>query len=318
MARGRAFALKLATALGTLFVVSLAVYSLQELLPGDPAIAILGEQATPETIAAVRADLRLDDSFLVRYGAWLGDALLLDLGTSYRSGAPVMETILDRLPVTFELMVLAQLMALAVAIPLGTLAAYRAKTVFDRFTTGGAFAMISVPEFVLGLVLIYYLTLGLGWFPTTGWVAFGESPLENLHHAFLPALTMAIPVAAVYQRLLRTDMLATLQEDFVTMAQSKGLSTGHILFRHALRPSSFSLVTLAGVNTGRLLGGSVIVEVLFVVPGIGQLMIQSIFLRDFVMLQGTVIFVATAYIVVNALVDLSYGLIDPRVRHRSA
>lgn len=318
VATGRALAIKLATTFGTLFVVSFVVYSLQELLPGDPAIAILGEQATPETIAAVRADLRLDDPFLVRYGAWLVSALQFDLGTSYRSGAPVMGTILERLPVTFELMVLAQLIALMIAIPTGTLAAYRAKTVFDRLTTGGTFAMISVPEFVLGLVLIYYLTLGLGWFPPTGWVPFNESPLENLHHAFLPALTMAIPVSAVYQRLLRTDMVATLQEDYITMAQSKGLGTAHILFKHALRPSSFSLITLAGVNTGRLLGGSVIVEVLFVVPGIGQLMIQSIFLRDFMMLQGTVIFVATAYIVVNALVDLSYGLIDPRVRHRSA
>lgn len=315
---GRRIALKLVTAVATLFLVSIVVYSLQELLPGDPAVAILGEQATPETLAVVRADLGLDDPFLVRYGSWLGDVLHFDLGTSYRSGAPVLGTLLDRLPVTLELMVLAQAIALLLAVPLGVVTAFRAKSWIDRAATGGAFGLISVPEFVLGLLLIYYLALGMGWFPTTGWVGLSDSPLDNLHHAFLPALTMALPVAAVYQRLLRSDMTATLNEDFITMAQSKGLSTSHILFKHALRPSSFSLVTLAGINTGRLLGGSVIVEVLFAVPGIGQLMIQSIFLRDFVMLQGTVLFVAGAYILVNAVVDVAYGVIDPRVRHQSA
>ncbi|GAA1267607.1 ABC transporter permease [Pseudonocardia aurantiaca] len=309
---------KLATALVTLFIVSLVVYSLQELLPGDPAIAILGEQATPETIAAVRADLALDDPYLVRYVAWLGDALQFDLGRSYRTGFPVVEEIVNRLPITLELMILAQVIALGIAIPLGTLAAYRAKSRFDRTITGAAFGLVSVPEFVLGLLLIYYLALGLGLFPATGWVPLTQSPAQNLHHALLPALTMALPVAPVYQRLLRSDMTATLQEDYITMAQSKGLSTSHILFRHALRPSSFSLVTLAGINTGRLIGGSVIVEVLFAAPGIGQLMVQSIFLRDFIMLQGTVIFVAAAYILVNSLVDVAYGFIDPRVRYQDA
>lgn len=309
--------IKLATALATLFLVSIAVYSLQELLPGDPAVAILGEAATPETIAAIRLDLRLDEPYIVRYGAWLANAVQLDFGRSYRTGIPVTEAILGRLPVTLELMALAQFMALLVAVPLGTLTAFKAKSRFDRITTGAAFGLVSIPEFVLGLLLIYYFALGFGLFPTTGWVSIADDPLANLHHAFLPALTMALPVMAIYQRLLRSDMTATLQEDFITMAQSKGLSTSHILFKHALRPSSFSLVTLAGINTGRLIGGSVIVEVLFAVPGIGQLMIQSIFLRDFIMLQGTVIFVAAAYILVNALVDVLYGLIDPRVRHRS-
>ncbi|MEV6929500.1 ABC transporter permease [Dactylosporangium sp. NPDC051485] len=309
---------KLATALITLFIVSIAVYSLQELLPGDPAVAILGEQATPETIAAVRADLALDDPFLVRYANWLGDALRFDLGRSYRTGAPVVEEIVNRLPITLELLILAQLVALALAIPLGTFAAYRARSRFDRLSTGAAFGLVSVPEFVLGVLLMYYLALGLGLFPPTGWVPFTESPVENLSHALLPALTMALPVMAVYQRLLRSDMTATLQEDFITMAQSKGLSTPYILFRHALRPSSFSLLTLAGMNTGRLIGGSVIVEVLFAAPGIGQLMVQSIVQRDFIMLQGTVIFVAAAYILINSLVDLAYGFIDPRVRYQGA
>lgn len=309
---------KLVYALFTLFVVSLAVYSLTELLPGDPAVAILGEAATPETIAAVREDLRLDEPFIARYLAWLGNALQLDLGQSYRTGFPVTEEILNRLPVTLELMLLAQIIALGCAVPLGMLAAYRARSVLDRAMTGAAFGLVSIPEFVLGLLLIYYLALGLGLFPTTGWVSITTSPLENLHHAFLPAFTMALPVMAVYQRLLRSDMTATLQEDFITMAQSKGLSTPAILFRHALRPSSFSLITLAGINTGRLIGGSVIVEVLFAVPGLGQLMVQSIFLRDFIMLQGTVMFVAAAYIVINSLVDVTYGLIDPRVRHAAA
>jgi peptide/nickel transport system permease protein len=309
---------KLVTVVVTLFVVSIVVFSLQELLPGDPAVAILGERATPETLATVRADLALDDPFLVRYAAWLGHVVQFDLGRSYRTSAPVAEEIINRLPVTLELMLLAQIIALVVAIPLGTLAAYRAKSRLDRISTGVAFGIVSVPEFVLGLLLIFFFALGLGWMPTTGWTSLAEAPLDNLHHAFLPALTMALPVMATYQRLLRSDMTTTLQEDYITMAQSKGLSTPHILFRHALRPSSFSLITMAGVNTGRLIAGSVIVEVLFAVPGIGQLMVQSIFLRDFITLQGTVLVVAAAYILVNAAVDVMYGLIDPRVRHRTA
>ena len=314
----RKYATKIITALLTLFIVSFAVFALQELIPGDPAVAILGETATPEAIATVRADLALDDPFVLRYVSWLGNVAQFDLGSSYRSGTPVAGEIIRRLPVTLELMVLAQVIALGLAVPLGTLTAYRAKSRFDRTTTGFLFGIVSIPEFVLALLLIYFFALGLGVMPATGWVPLTDAPLENLHHALLPALTMALPVMAIYQRLLRSDMTATLQEDYITMAQSKGLSTPHILFRHALRPSSFSLITMAGVNTGRLIGGSVIVEVIFAVPGIGQLLVQSIFLRDFIFLQGTVLFVAAAYIIVNTAVDILYGVVDPRVRYQDA
>jgi len=309
---------KIVTAILTLFIVSFAVFALQELIPGDPAVAILGDTATPEAIETVRADLALDDPFVLRYASWLGDVARFDLGTSYRSNTPVAGEIIRRLPVTLELMVLAQVIALAIAVPLGTLTAYRAKSRFDRMTTGILFGIVSIPEFVLALLLIYFFALGFGIMPATGWVPLTDNPAKNLHHALLPALTMALPVLAIYQRLLRSDMTATLQEDYITMAQSKGLSTSHILFRHALRPSSFSLITMAGINTGRLIGGSVIVEVIFAVPGIGQLLVQSIFQRDFIFLQGTVLFVAAAYIVVNTAVDILYGVVDPRVRYQEA
>lgn len=305
---------KLTSALITVFIVSLAVYGMQEMLPGDPAIAILGEQATPELIETVRADLNLDDPFVVRYANWLGDAVTGDLGRSYRTNIPVTDAIIHRLPVSIQLMLAAQLIALGLAIPGGIITAYQSGTKLDRWTTGGAFALVSVPHFVLGLLFIFLFALRLGWLPATGWIPLTENPIQSIRHTILPAVTMSLGVMAVYQRLLRSDMISTLQEDFITMARSKGLPTWHILSRHALRPSSFSLITLAGVNTGRLIGGSVIVEVLFVIPGLGQLLIQSIYLRDFVMVQGVVLFIAVSYVLINIIVDLLYAVLDPRVR----
>jgi len=305
---------KAISAVVIVLIVSFGVYGLIELLPGDPAIAILGEEATPELIETVRADLQLDDPFVVRYGRWLGDAVTGDLGRSYRTNISVSDAIIARLPVSLQLMVAAQALALGLAIPAGIITAYLAGTRFDRTTTGGAFALVSVPPFVLGLLFIFLFGLELDLLPATGWVPFAEDVWESIRHTVLPATTMSFGVMAIYQRLLRSDMISTLQEDYITMARSKGLSTGSILFRHALRPSSFSLITLAGVNTGRLIGGSVIVEVLFVIPGLGQLLIQSIYLRDFVMVQGVVLFIAVSYVLINMLVDLLYVVLDPRVR----
>ena len=308
---------KIVSALVTVLIVSFLVYGMQEIIPGDPAIAILGEEATPELIETVRSDLNLDDPFIVRYGRWLADAARGDLGVSYRTNIPISDAIISRLPVSAQLMVAAQFLALLFAIPGGIITAYRSGSRLDRVTTGGAFGFISVPEFVLGLVAIFVFALGLGWLPATGWASPLENPIQSLRSTILPAGTMALSILAIYQRLLRSDMIATLQEDYVMMARSKGLPTWHILFRHALRPSSFSLITLAGVNTGRLIGGSVIVETLFVIPGLGRLLVQSIFQRDFLMTQGVVLFIAVSYVLINTLVDLLYTVLDPRVRERA-
>lgn len=301
-----------------LLLVTFATFYLIDLLPGDPALVILGEGATPGQIALVRNDLQLDRPVLVRYVLWLGDVVTGDLGRSYRTGQPVWEAIQQRLPVSIEIMALAQLFALIVAVPLGISAAYRPGGTLDRLSMTTSFGLVAMPHFILGMLLILLFSGYLGILPATGFVRISEDIVGNLRSALLPSLTLGTGLIAVYQQLLRADMIATLQQDYILMAKSKGLQTKHILVRHALRPSSFSLLTLAGVNIGRLIGGSVIVESLFAIPGLGQLMVQSVYTRDFILLQGAIVLTATAYVVINMLVDILYAVLDPRVRHETS
>jgi peptide/nickel transport system permease protein len=305
---------RLLTLVPILFLVSLASFFLIDLLPGDPVYAILGDNATPETAAALRSELGLDDSLPVRYASWLGNALTGDLGESIRSGRPVMDEIVARLPVTLQLAGMAMGMALVAAIPLGMWSAYRAGRPFDRAMSASSFAFISLPPFLIGLLLVFFFALTFSVFPVTGWVPLTEDLGENLRHAFLPALALALGELAVYTQLLRADMVATLDEDYVLAARAKGMPTWNILLRQALRPSSFSLITLAGVNLGRLIGGTVIIEQLFGLPGIGRLVIQAIPSQDMPIIQGTVLLLAVAYVLINTLVDVSYAYLDPRVR----
>ena len=298
-----------------LFLVSLATLLLVDLLPGDPAYAILGQNATPETVSALRSELGLDRSLPVRYVSWVGDALTGDLGTSVRSGRPVTDEILERVPVTLELTVLASVIALAVAVPLGVWSAFRAGSRVDRVTTATSFGLMSLPPFILGILLVFVLALTFGLFPVSGWTRLSDGVAENLRHAFLPAMALALGEIAIYSQLLRADMMATLQEDYVLAARAKGLPMRQVLFRHALRPSLFSLVTLSALNFGRLLGGALIIEQLFGLPGLGRLMIQAIPARDMPVIQGSVLFIAAVYLLLNVLVDISYGRLDPRIRH---
>ncbi|MER7006001.1 ABC transporter permease [Dactylosporangium sp. NPDC000555] len=314
MARLRGLAFKLLQLLAVLIIAGTASFGVLRLLPGDPAVALLGENATPEAVQALHQQLLLDRPLPVQYYHWVVNVLQGDLGDSARNGQPVLDAILNRLPVSIELMILAQVIALLIAIPLGVYGAYRAGGPVDRTTSVVAFGFISIPDFVLGIVLIFVVALKWGLAPATGWVPLSESLLGNLQSVILPAVTLAIGQVALYQRILRSDVIATLQEDFIGLARTKGLGTMYLLFRHALRPSSVSLVTLAGVNIGRLIGGAVVVEVLFALPGVGQLMVQSLSSRDYLMVQGVVLCIAVAYVVVNAAVDLLYRVIDPRVR----
>jgi peptide/nickel transport system permease protein len=300
-----------------LLLVSLGTALLLDLVPGDPAVALLGETATPAQILRVRAELRLDDPLLLRYAKWLGDVVQGDFGSSLRTGQPVTQAITDRLPVTAELTLLAVLMALAVAVPLGIYTALHADGRADRAVNLVNGAFIASPAFLTGLLLSYLLAVKAGAFPTTGWVRLSEDPGGNLRSAFLPALTLALAEVAVFARLLRADMIAVLQEDYILNARARGLPTRYILFRHALRPSSFSLLTVFGLSLGRLVSGAVIVEVLFALPGLGQLLVQAILSRDFLVVQGLVLFIALVYVVINTLVDVAYELVDPRVRERT-
>jgi peptide/nickel transport system permease protein len=306
--------------LATLFAVSLLTFLTTSLLPGDPALQILGaEAATPEAIAAVRSELNLDDPLPVRYLAWIGDALTGDFGRSYRTNEPVSQAIIERLPVTAEIGVLAIVIALAIAIPVGMLSAYRAGTRTDKIISSTSFGLLAVPNFMVAIFLILIFAVWLGVLPATGWVNFTDDPLQNLRSALLPALSLAIAEMAVYTRLLRTDMIATLQQDFVTMARVKGVSDRRILFRHALRPSSFSLMTVAGVQVGAIIGGSVVIETLFALPGVGRLLLEAVLVRDLLMVQGVALVIAVSYVVVNFTVDILYSYLDPRISHgRSA
>lgn len=304
--------------LAVLLLVTLGSTFLVDLTPGDPAYSVLGEQASAERVAAVHAQLHLDEPFLQRYWRWLDGVLRGDLGRSLVSQQSVAAAIGTRLPVTAELVVLAVGMAFLVAVPIGVYTAYRADRLADRLWSAGSSMLVSLPPFVTGLAFVYLLALhDRGFrFPATGWVPLADGVADNLWHAFLPALTLAAGEIPVYARVLRADMVATLRDDYVLAARAKGLGTMRILFRHALRPSSFSLVTLASLSIGRLIGGAVVVEVLFALPGLGQLLVVAVQGKDIVIVQGLVAVVAVAYVVLNAVVDGLYGVLDPRVRVR--
>ncbi|MCZ7526291.1 MAG: ABC transporter permease [Acidimicrobiia bacterium] len=300
-----------------LVIVTFATFSMVRLLPGDPARSFLGPEAPEEQVEHLRDEMGLDEPILVSYLAWLGRVVQGDLGESYRTGQSVTEALGQRFPVSLELMFLAQVFALVLAIPVGVLTAYRAGSVLDRLWSATAFATIAVPGFVLGLLLIYLFPVRLGWLQISGYTRLTADPWGNLRSLVLPAATLGLLQVAVYSRILRSDMVATLQEDFVVLARSKGVSTPRILFGHALRPSSFSLLTLAGLNVGQLISGAVIVEYLFGLPGIGLLLIDSILSRDLMMLQGAMLFIVVGYVLVNLVVDTLYEVLDPRTRHHA-
>src|SRR5262245_39540749 len=308
-------AYRLAYLLPVLIAVTLLTFLIASLLPGDLAHAMLGDQATPEAVAALRRDMGLDQPLWWRYLNWLGGILQGDLGRSFRTGEPVLSAILARLPVSLELMLLAEITALAISIPLAIQCAVNSGGSFDRVVTGIAFAKLSIPNFMAARLLIYVFAVALRLLPATGFTPLGEDWLGNLRSMLLPALTLALAEWPVLMRVLRSDMITVLQEDYITMARAKGLKSRRILFVHALKPSSLTLITVAGINVGRLIGGAVIVEYVFALPGIGRLLLAAISTRDFMILQGVVLFVATGFVIVNFVVDMLYAVLDPRIRH---
>jgi peptide/nickel transport system permease protein len=304
--------------LPVLIAVSLLTFLIASLLPGDLAYTILADQATPESVAALRHDMGLDEPIWWRYLGWLGHVIEGDLGRSFRTGQTVLQALAERLPVSFELMLFAQIIALAIGVPLAIVCAARSGGTFDRFMTGTAFAMLSVPAFLSAILLIYLFAVELHWLPATGYVPFTEDPVGNLRFFVLPALTLGLAEWPGIMRILRSDMIATLQEDYITLAKAKGLKPSRILFVHALKPSSLTLITITGINIGRLMGGTVIVESIFALPGIGRLVVGAIGTRDLIILQGSVLCIACGYVLMNFIVDMLYAVIDPRIRHGHA
>ena len=304
--------------LPVLLAVSVLTFLVAALLPGDIASVLLGDQATPETLAALRHDMGLDQPLIVRYGIWLGHVLQGDFGRSFRTGQTVLAAVGERLPVSLELMIGAELAGLLIGIPVAIVCAVRPGGWFDRIMTGGAFAMLSVPSFLSAILLIWLLAVEWELLPATGYTPFNEDPWANLTGFVLPALTLAMGEWPVIMRVLRSDMIATLQQDFIAMARAKGLREVRVLLVHALKPSSLTLVTVTGINIGRLIGGALIVETVFALPGIGRLLVGAIYARDLVLLQGVVLLVACGFVMMNFCVDLLYALLDPRIRHGRA
>lgn len=323
----RLVARRIAQLLIVLLIVSLFTFLLVRLLPGDPTNVII-PFGTDAQRAALRADLGLDKSFLGQYWAYVTGLLQGDFGTQYSSGRPVSELISQSLPVSLQLMIYAQVLALLFAIPLGILTAYRSGTRTDNALNTSAFAMLALPNFVLALMLSYFVGAQLKWLPTGGYAPglldalfdSSRSPdvAEHIRFMVLPAVTLAVGQIAVYMRLLRSDMIATLQENFITMAKAKGISNRRILWRHALRPSSLTLLTVAGLNVGTLIGGAVVVEVIYQIPGMGLKIFQAINAREYVELQSYIVVIAVLFVLINFFVDFMYSVLDPRIRRARA
>ncbi len=317
--RAASFFRRLRIQLALLICIVLAAtaltFAVTEILPGDIAVAILGDTATQAEVESLREEMGLNRPLVVRYFEWLGNAATGDLGRSYRTRESIAVMIGQRLPVTAELILLTQLIALGLAIPAGVLAAYRSRTATDNVLGALSIGLLSTPAFVIGIALIYSLSVSAGIFPASGYSRASDGLFENLRSMILPALTLALAEFPVYMRILRADMIATLQQDFILVARAKGLGVRDILLQHALRPSSLSLVTVVGINLGRLVGGAVIIETLFALPGIGQMLVTAVYQNDHFAIQGVVLVVAVAFVVINLLVDMIYPLLDPRVRH---
>jgi len=310
---------RLAKLLAIVLIVSLLTFSLTKLLPGDPLVVILGPQYSNEEVReAVSEDLGLDKPAYEQYRDYLWDVAHGDLGRSYTSKFQTRELIKQKLPATIELMLLAQLLSIIISVPLAMFSAYRANSRADKAITTTSFGLISLPGYAFAVFLVYVFALQLKWFPAVGYTPISEGLVDNLRSIALPVIVLVAGLTAVYTRLLRSDLIATLQEDFVLMARSKGLTTRHILFRHALRPSSFSLLTVFAIQFGTLIGGAVILEQFFVIPGIGSLAIESILKRDYLVVQGVVLLIAVAFVLVNFAVDILYSILDPRVRRSGA
>lgn len=301
------------TAVPTLLIVTLMVFGIQRSLPGDPATILAGEQQDPQVIAYLRERYRLDDPIPVQYLAWLGQVARGDLGTSLRTNQPVAQLILEKLPVTVQLSLLSLLVAVVIAIPAGVIAAVRKGGAADVGATVFALSGLSLPNFWLGIMLILFFSVQLKWLPASGYVPFFEDPVENLRRMVMPAFVLGTGLAAVLMRQMRSSMLEVLQQDFVRTARAKGARGWAVVVRHAMRNALLPVVTVLGLQLGALLSGAVLTEQVFTIPGFGKLVVDAVFNRDYAVVQGVVLFTATAYIGINLVVDVLYALLNPKI-----
>jgi peptide/nickel transport system permease protein len=307
---------RLLLTLPTLLLVSVGVFFLIRLIPGDPALVLLGEGADAAALAGVRADLGLDRPLPVQFFAWLEHAVRGDLGRSIVSGEPVARLILQHFGLTAAVVLVAVTLATLIAIAAGLVAAWRQDSAIDLAVVGAATVVLAVPSFWLGLVLLLLFGLKLGWLPFVGYVPFSQSATEAVLFLVMPVLTLTITESGVLTRMMRASSIDVLQLDYVTHARAKGLSEATVLMRHVF-PNAFApTLTLVGLTLGHLLGGVAVIETVFTLPGLGRLMVDSVLSRDYPVVQGCLLFTAVVYVVVNLLVDLCYPIFDPRVTAR--
>jgi peptide/nickel transport system permease protein len=305
---------RIALIVPTLFIVSLLIFGLQQLLPGDPATALAGEDRDPAVIAFLRQRYHLDEPLPVRYALWVEGVARGDLGESIRIKRPVLDLIIEKLPVTGELAVMALLIALAIGLPAGVIAAAKSGTAIDYGASMAALWGLSMPNFWLGILLILLFSVELGLLPASGFVSPAESLKQNLLTLIMPAFVLGNAIAAVMMRHTRSAMLQVLSADFVRTARAKGLPEIWVILRHALRNALIPVVTLGALEFGQLLSGAVLTEQVFTIPGFGKLIVDAVFNRDYAVVQGVVLFTAFTYILLNLFADIAYVVLNPRLR----
>lgn len=306
---------RLAGFVPTLLVLSVLVFFMIHLIPGDPAQAMLGVDATQEAVDNLREMLGLDLPLTEQLLQFFGKLLRGDLGRSYFLSRPVAQAIGEAMPTTFSLASLGLLVAVGIGVPAGVLAAVRRNSWVDGVVMGGALLGLSLPNFWVGLNLISLFAVKLGWFPTGGYTPLSENWLDWLLHLALPALALGVMQAALIARMTRATMLEVLRMDYIRTARAKGLTERVVIFRHAFKNSLIPIITVIGIVVGLMLGGSVVIESVFTLPGLGRLVIAAVQRRDYPVVQGVILFIASSYLVINLLVDLTYGLVNPRIRY---
>ncbi len=300
----------------TLLLISLIVFTGVRMIPGDPARVLAGTDADTAGLEEIREKYGLNAPLPLQYARWLGLAVRGDLGESIRTRTSVAGTVALKLPITLELTCLALLVALSIAIPAGVIAAVRRNTAWDVLASGVSLCGVSIPNFWLGIMLILLVSVRFGWLPASGFVPIAEDPVGNLKRMLMPALVLGTGLAAVLMRQTRNAMIEVLSADYVRTARAKGLAQTAVVVRHALRNGLIPVVTILGLQMGALMGGAVVTEQIFVLPGFGRLIVEAVFTRDYPVVQGVVLITASSYVLINLLVDLSYTVLNPRIRVR--
>lgn len=305
---------RLMVALPTLLIVSMLVFGLQMLLPGDPVLAMAGEERDPQTLARIREQLHLDDPVPVQYLRWLGGVVTGDLGTSLRTGEPVSQLIVQKLPVTIQLAVMSMIFAMLIGIPAGIIAAVRKGSVTDWLANSVALSGLSIPNFWLGIMLILLVSVNLGWLPASGYESIFVDPVRSLQTMIMPAFVLGTGLAATLMRHTRSSMLGVLSADYIRTARAKGLTGRQVVLKHSFRNALLPVITLTALLFGELLAGAVLTEQIFTIPGFGKLIVDAVFNRDYAVVQGVVLCTAVGFLLMNLVADVLSVMLNPRMR----